>query len=440
MKAWSTARRLAKATPARRNRYVDFLRASAIVIVVFGHWLAAAPHAAEDGLQIVKMLGVAPWTHGLTWALQVMPVFFIVGGYANGASWEAALRDGISYREWLHARMNRLVAPLLPLLLVWAGLAATAGGLGVDPMLLSNASRLALIPTWFLAVYIIVVLLVPATSAAWRRYGLSSFWLPVSAAVLVDALAFGQGFLPLRWANYAFVWLAVHQLGFLWRSHRADDYAIAGGWALGGVAFLVFLVQVADYPVAMLTVPGAEFSNTRPPTVALVALAALQFGTLCLFQTVVRRWLERPWVWAATVLINGSIMTIFLWHSTVQVLLIGLAYGLGGIGLGWEPGSAVWWTTRPLWLLVMTLTLMPIVLLFSRYERGSRKTTGSGLAPAIQVSGALLMCGGVAQLAWAGMSAAEPPWVRLLPLALSLAGAAMVLFSGRPQKSTGDAG
>ena len=133
MKAWNTAKEIAKSTPPRRNRYVDFLRAAAILVVVIGHWLAAAPHASPEGLQIVKMLGVAPWTHGLTWALQVMPVFFIVGGYANGASWEAALRDGTSYQVWVHARLNRLIAPLIPLLLVWAGITVLAGVMGTEP-------------------------------------------------------------------------------------------------------------------------------------------------------------------------------------------------------------------------------------------------------------------------------------------------------------------
>ena len=427
MKAWQQAKALAEKTPANRNRYIDFLRAAAIIVVVFGHWIAAAPHAAGTQLQIVKMIGIAPWTHGLTWALQVMPVFFIVGGYSNGASWEAAQRDGKGYQAWLHARLTRLVAPVVPLLIFWAGISIVAGSLGVDPELVRNASRLALIPIWFLAVYILVIVLVPVASAAWQRYGLASFWLPVSAAILVDALAFGQGLLVLRWTNYAFVWLAVHQLGFLWRDGRADQPIVAAGWALAGLAILVFLVQVANYPIAMLSVPGAEFSNTRPPTVALVALAAFHFGIVCMLQHPLQRWLEKVSPWTATVLINGFIMTIFLWHSTVQVLAIGAAFWLGGFGLGWEPGSAIWWATRPIWLGVMLTALLPIVALLARFERGSRRSAGDGLAAPAQVAGALTACLGMALLAWAGMSQAGAPWFRVIPLVLALAGAGLVL-------------
>jgi len=75
--------------------------------------------------------------------------------------------------------------------------------------------------------------------------------MPRAVAILV--VVSGHGLLGLRWLNHAFVWLAVHQLGFLWRAGRADDRAVAAGWALGGLAFLVFLVEAADYPVSLLS-------------------------------------------------------------------------------------------------------------------------------------------------------------------------------------------
>lgn len=427
MSIFSRARELANATPPARNRYVDFLRAAAILVVVFGHWLAAAPYMTADGLKITSMLGVAAWSHLLTWALQVMPIFFIVGGYSNSISWEAAGRDGVSYGDWVHGRLRRLVTPLVPLLLTWAGLVIVAHVAGVPAELIKNASRLALIPTWFLAVYIMVILLVPAAARAWSAYGLASFWLPVSAAVLVDSLAFGRGLDLLRWINYLFVWVAVHQLGFLWRSGQASQREVAAAWFLGGLAFLVFLVQMAGYPVAMLTVPGAEFSNTRPPTVALAALAGMQFGLLNLTQPFFNRWLQRPGPWAATVLINGVIMTVFLWHSTVQTLVIGGAALMGGVGLELEPGSGAWWLARPAWLLAMLLVLLPFVALFGRFEQVSRRPEGEHHSGNMQVAGALCLCLGVAMLAWQGMSSDHFPWLRWLPLGFALAGAAMVL-------------
>jgi hypothetical protein len=34
------------------------------------------------------MLEHQEWTRWMTWIFQVMPVFFLVGGYSNGISWQ----------------------------------------------------------------------------------------------------------------------------------------------------------------------------------------------------------------------------------------------------------------------------------------------------------------------------------------------------------------
>lgn len=250
--------------------------------------------------------------------------------------------------------------------------------------------------------------------------------------MLVDALAFGRGLEPLRWANYAFVWLAVHQLGMLWRAMPSSERMVSVTWLFAGLAALVFLVEVGQYPVAMLTVPGEVFSNTRPPTVALVALAAMQFGLLGLLHEPARRWLARPAVWTATVLVNGFIMTIFLWHSTVQTLLVGIAAGLGGLGLGLQPGSASWWLLRPAWMLAMLLVLLPVVALLGRFEHGGRQGTVTAGSPAAwtQVVGALLVGLGLAILAGYGMGVPQFPYLRIVPLAMALGGVGLIVGRG----------
>jgi len=56
----------------------------------------------------------------LTLLFQVMPVFFLVGGYSNAASWDAAQRTGTRYGTWVAGRARRLIGPVLPLILTWA--------------------------------------------------------------------------------------------------------------------------------------------------------------------------------------------------------------------------------------------------------------------------------------------------------------------------------
>ena len=168
---------------------MDFLRALSILAVISGHWLLAAPYVDNGALSLVNLLQSQPWTRWLTWGFQVMPVFFLVGGYANGVSWEAALRDGKSYSEWLTGRLQRLIGPVLPLVAAWAVLGALAMQMGVAPEIVRVGSQVALVPIWFLAVYTFVVLLVPITYRFWQRFGFASFWILAAAAAANDVVA-----------------------------------------------------------------------------------------------------------------------------------------------------------------------------------------------------------------------------------------------------------
>src|SRR5438270_5092604 len=112
---------VAAATPARRERYVDFLRVFSLAVVMFGHWLMAAIQWRDGHLVAGNVLEAAPATQWLTWIFQIMPVFFIVGGFSNTASWTAAKRDATPYGTWLCSRLARLVRPVLAFAVGWSG-------------------------------------------------------------------------------------------------------------------------------------------------------------------------------------------------------------------------------------------------------------------------------------------------------------------------------
>jgi hypothetical protein len=413
---------------------VDFLRAASITVVVIGHWLMAAAFVSSGQLQLGDMLHLAPWTQWLTWAFQVMPLFFVVGGYSNGISWEAARRDGRGYGIWIATRLKRLVGPMVPLLVVWSVMAMIAHRLGTHPQMIKVGSQAALIPTWFLAVYIAVVITAPVTHWSWRRFGMASFWALVLGAVVVDTVAFTTESPGLRWANYAFVWLGVHHLGYLWRDGKIDGPGRALLWASAGLGLLIFLVAAASYPVSMITVPGEEVSNSRPPTLALLALGIFHLGLVLALEAPLGRWLRRLGPWTATVLVNATIMTLYLWHLTVMVLTIGLAHLLGDVGLEFQPGAWAWWASRPIWIAVLAAFLSIFIALFGRFEQTARGGAEAALPAWRAIAGALGVCSGVAILALNGIGAEGPLGIRIGTVILVLAGAALVL--GLPQRRT----
>ena len=426
MSIWSQAKDMAAKTPDERNRYVDFLRAVSILAVITGHWLIVALYYHDGSLNPPgTLLAIQPKTQWLTWLFQVMPIFFIVGGYANAVSLESARRRGIDYAGWLAARLNRLVTPLLALLMGWAILAVLLYFWDVSSAVIGLASRAALIPIWFLAIYIMVVVLAPATYKAWRRWGFVSFWVFVAAGVLVDIAYFVADIRWLGWSNYFWIWLSVHHLGYAWRDGRMGSPAQLMTYSALGLLVLMLLIFTGPYPLAMVGSPDEGLSNTAPPKISLLALAIFQFGLLLAIEKPMRRMLSGLRVWAATVLINSMIMTVYLWHLTVMVIIVSLLYLAGGVGLGFEPGSSAWWLTRPLWIGVLYTALLPVALLMAPLERRARDPDAAVPAATRQVGGAVLICLGVAILALFGFGNAPLPYLDIAAFLMVVAGSAI---------------
>lgn len=425
-----SAGRLAKDTPTSRNRYVDLLRALSILVVVYGHWLMAAPEVINGEIRIGHALTDITWTRGLTWVLQVMPIFFFVGGYSNALGLRSARRNGVEYSRWLRDRLRRLIVPVLPVLALWGPAAWIAVNSGVDSELVRVGSQAALVPVWFLATYVVVVAMAPVTLWMWERLGLGSFLLFAGAAALVDVSFIGLDIDIVRWLNYLFVWNAVHILGYIWADGRIKGMAQRLSIMIGGFATLMALIVIGPYPVSMVGFAGETITNSNPPKVTLVALAVFQFGLAMTLEGPARRWLDNLKVWTRVVWVNGSIMTIYLWHLTAMVAIVGILLLLGGVGLGFEVGTLAWWLTRPIWLAFMTLILVPFMVAFGRFER---PRTDNRPAPPVwkPVLAAVAVCAGLGMLASGGI--ADTDGLNVIALLLPLAGvvAGGVIGAGR---------
>jgi peptidoglycan/LPS O-acetylase OafA/YrhL len=241
---------MAAKTPPERNRYVDFLRAVSILVVVVGHWLIATAWYVDGELTPGHLLKSHSQYQWLTWLFQVMPIFFIVGGYSNAVSLESAERKGQGYADWLVTRLHRLMSPLLVLVIAWACVAGVMTLMDVRPVVIEFTSQAALIPTWFLAIYITLVLLAPVAYKFWRRFGFLSFWIFAGLAALVDVLFFAADIRWPGWTNYFWVWLGVHQLGFAWRDGRMGNAGKLLVYSALGFAVLYSLVHWGPYPQA----------------------------------------------------------------------------------------------------------------------------------------------------------------------------------------------
>ena len=423
---WTRAKKMAENTPPERNRYVDLLRALSIAAVVLGHWIMAAPYLQAGSPQMEHLLDIQPWSRWLTWIFQVMPVFFFVGGFSNGVSWDGAQKKGLAYGTWLGSRLRRLLGPVIPLVILWAVLGVVGSLLMIHPQMIKIGSQVSLVPVWFLAIYFLIVMIVPLTRAAWRKWGYASILVPALLAVLGDLVFFNSSHQWLGWFNYLFIWGAVHQLGYAWQENKLGGLVSALSMGVFGLVSLICLTKFGPYPLSLVGVPSQELSNTTPPKLPLLALGLAQIGFLLALEGPARRWLNGVRAWTATVLINGLIMPIFLWHSTIMMLLIGVLFWLLPGTLVGEPGSVQWWSLRPVWVMVYFMVMMVFLPLFLKLEkRASRETGGEAPLPMLLI-GAIGICVGLALLAGGGIAGPGVLGLNWLAACLPIAGTLLI--------------
>ncbi len=361
---------LAKATPATRDRYIDALRVLALGGVIMGHYLmAVVTWGPGENVGFTNILAVEPWTRWMTLALQVMPLFFAVGGFAHAVAWRSTARRSGGYADFVAARIGRLIRPALIYVGVWFVLSIVITliwGHAIDPVLQIVGQLL-----WFIGIYLIAAAFAPALLRAHERFGIGALAALIVAAAAVDILRLTGTVDGLKWLNFAFVWLAIHQLGFFYADGVHESL---GARRLGAILFVVgagavaVLTTAGPYGISMVSYEGEKLSNLAPPTVVLLAFGIAQAGVALMLREWATRQLQKPAAWKAIIVGGSMAMTAFLWHFTALVAVNGLWWWLGP-DTAPQGGSAAWWWAK-LYLLVPYLALVAaLVLVFRTFER-----------------------------------------------------------------------
>ncbi|MGW6402120.1 acyltransferase family protein [Streptomyces sp. NPDC055134] len=371
----ATLRRTASAidakTPAHRDRAIDGLRAIALLAVPMGHWLLGGFSLDGQGaLHNTSPLSSFGFLAPISWVLQMLGIFFLVGGYASVLSYRRTLEAGGSTSAWLRGRLARLGRPVLGVTAVCAALIPALYALGVPEKTLHTGSTLVIQPLWFVGVYTVITALTPYCVRAARKLGAWAAAPLLGSVAVIDFLRYGPyaGAMPpwLSLLNLLPGWMFAYQLGVCWSEKRIGR---RGAWALlsGGAALFATLLLAFHYPESMVGVPGEARTNSHPPSLLVLALAAAQSGAAMLLRDRIGRLLRRPALWAPVVVINLSAMTILCWHQTA-LLTAAIPGSLAGAipGLTTNPDSLGWIAARIAWLPVFA----GLLVLIGRYTRG----------------------------------------------------------------------
>mgnify|MGYP001817975089 FL=1 len=252
--------------------------------------------------------------------------------------------------------------------------------------------------------------------------------VPAAAAIAVDVARFAFDVPGIAWVNFLFVWASVHQLGYWWSERdEAGGVSAAKGWRMAGVslAVLIGITWIGWYPVAMVGVPGAGVTNMTPPTFAIALLGLIQLGIILGTQPMVRRFTAGARAWHTVVAVSGVIMTIYLWHlSSMSLVAAAGLFTFDGVLFKVEPGTGLWWATRPIWLAGLALVTVGLVAVFAQFEwRISRAPFPRNRR--VVTAGVLLLAGSAAAVAQVGIATSEAVIRWIIPVA-AIAGALLL--------------
>jgi peptidoglycan/LPS O-acetylase OafA/YrhL len=296
----------------------------------------------------------------------MMPLFFIAGGFTAIGSWRRARAHGIRPAAWVSARLIRLFAPFVVVMLTIAAALLALSIAGVPAEIVQVAGWRVSQPMWFLGVFALSQALVPALAGWHERAPFSALGALCASVLLVDGVRFATSITAVGYVNLAFAWILIQHLGFWAADGRVDALRIRSRALLvqACLAAAVILVVVGPYPANM-------YANQDPPTLALVLLGAAQLGLFSLAKPWLRRVGERRSVGAIVDWIGARAMTVYLWHMPVLLALAGLCVLLSFAGaLSLPPlHSGAWWLTRPVWLAVVVVSVAVVARAAARFER-----------------------------------------------------------------------
>ncbi len=360
---------MASQVKADRNRAIDLYRVIAMLAVAFGHWLAlVAVSDAEGNIVGGNALEFVPALSWATWILQVMPLFFVVGGFSSAMSLDSHNRNNGRAQDWIAARLRRMLPPAVVLAATWLVVlvAGTAAGQGA---LVATALHAAAIPLWFLANYTIDTALAPFVLPAFRRNP-ARFAAAIGGAFLFfEALRIAD--VPaIPHVNWVLGWLIFQVTGMAWRDGLLPTgrklVAIAAGfWA----ATIALVTTGGPWIVSMVNIAGVENSPTAPPTLSLMTFGfAFSLTAVAAAPRVSAALAKRPKAWTAVVGANTVAMSVYLWHMTAAILVTAAMHFTVGLPVH-EVGSAAWWMFKIPMIIGSLIALAPIVMMVASVER-----------------------------------------------------------------------
>lgn len=364
----------------RRDLSVDLVRVCCVLLVVVLHSLMLGLTVGQDGaIGWRNVVQAQPWFAVASWFGQLMPLFFVVGGFASWQGWSSTRRRGGGGAEFFRARLLRLGTPAAVWFVIVGAVVWLAGAAGLPAGLLADGLGL---PLWFLAAYLVCQAAVPLMIRLHTTHPVATFAALLAAVIAVDAVRGATGVQTIGLLNLLFVWPLVQQIGFL----LADGtIARLGRPALLGIAATAFgavgvLGSSGLYSPDML-------NNLNPPTLPLVLIGVGQTALFVLVKPALDAFMCTRPAQAFVGIAGTRLMTIYLWHLLLVIAVA--ATVLVAPGVVPAVGTTAWWLARIPGDLSVFVVLFVLSLGLARFERGPKRVGPVPPVPLLVLAGVL---------------------------------------------------
>ncbi|WP_375389582.1 acyltransferase [uncultured Amnibacterium sp.] len=368
---------------AGRDLSVDLVRVCCVLLVVVLHSLMLGLEVRADGaIGWRNVVQDEPWFAVGSWFGQLMPLFFVVGGFASWQGWASTQRRGGGGADFFRARLLRLGTPAAVWFVVVGAIVWLAAALGLPLTAVQLLAKGLGLPLWFLAAYLLCQAVVPLQVRMHRAHPVATAGALLAGVIAVDAVRGATGVQTVGLLNLLLVWPLVQQIGFLYAD---GTIARLRRPALLGVAALAFAL------VGVLGMSGVYspdmLDNLNPPTLPLVLIGVGQTALFVLAKPALDALMRTRPAQAFVGLAGTRLMTIYLWHLLIVIAVA--ATVLVAPTVVPAVGTLGWWLARIPGDAIVFGVLLLVSLGVARFERGPKRVGPVPGVPALVVAGVL---------------------------------------------------
>jgi len=197
--------------------------------------------------------------------------------------------------------------------------------------------------------------------------------------------------------NWVIGWLGFQMLGMAWRdgmlpTGRTLIAVAAGAWA----GALVLVLSNGPWSISMVHFPGMENSPTHPPTLSLWVFGLAYSLTAIAAAPAISDFLARNQIaWRAVIGANAIAMSVYLWHMTAAMIVIGAMHLTIGLPTA-AVGTGAWFVAKVPLILASTVVLALIVRRVAPIEQRALvapRRPWNGNVPSMVLAAAVLSTG-----------------------------------------------